>query len=225
MRVHSQRHIDILRKVKPDLGFEEESLGVGLLAEVQRGAYVCSDERLDLARPHASETCADEHRDDGLVAVVEDAGAFPKFLDLMHGVYVTQAGSGAEEETLGPLFPPDEGTSCGIVDPFGLAYMAVSFDGHLALVLFYGFKGVSAESQQQGCDQNKQSLHFQSFFSSFPTSFEAISRNARPSGRDPRATGSPASPPSRMLWTIGTCPSRSRPRARAMATPPPCPNR
>ena len=55
MRVHSQRHIDILRQVKPDLRLEEESLGVGLLAEVQRRAYVGRDE----SSPSSSISCTE----------------------------------------------------------------------------------------------------------------------------------------------------------------------
>ena len=52
------------------------------------------------------------------------------------------------------------------------------------------------------------------------TSFSARFRKARPSGRDYREAGSPASPFSRMLWTIGIWPRRGTPYFSAILTPP-----
>ena len=53
----------------------------------------------------------------------------------------------------------------------------------------------------------------------------AISRKARASGREPRATGSPVSPLSRMPWTSGIRPSRFSPKRSAIAAPPSFPKR
>ena len=50
--------------------------------------------------------------------------------------------------------------------------------------------------------------------------FPASSRNAKASGLVPRATGSPASPLSRMLCTRGICASSSTPRLSAIRAPP-----
>lgn len=50
--------------------------------------------------------------------------------------------------------------------------------------------------------------------------FPASSRNAKASGIVPRATGSPASPLSRMLCTRGICASSSTPRLPAIRAPP-----
>jgi len=51
-------------------------------------------------------------------------------------------------------------------------------------------------------------------------SLVASSTKAMPSGREERAAGSPASPPSRMLWTIGIWPSIGIPYFSAILRPP-----
>lgn len=52
---------------------------------------------------------------------------------------------------------------------------------------------------------------------------DASSRNARLSGPEPSADGSPASPPSRMPCTSGICDSSSNPSEDAIAEPPSLP--
>ena len=49
--------------------------------------------------------------------------------------------------------------------------------------------------------------------------FSANSMNATPSGREERAAGSPSSPDSRMLCTIGICPSNGIPYFSAIFAP------
>ena len=55
------------------------------------------------------------------------------------------------------------------------------------------------------------------------TSFSARSTKASPSGREDRAAGSPASPFSRMLCTIGICPRSGTPYFSAILRPPSLP--
>ena len=55
------------------------------------------------------------------------------------------------------------------------------------------------------------------------TSFSARFRNARPSGREDKAAGSPSSPFSRMLCTIGIWPRSGTPYFSAILRPPSLP--
>lgn len=97
-------------------------------------------------------------------------------------------------------------------------------DDSIVISFWKGKFNATARITQVFVNQNSQKLIIRNYgiFTAF-TSFSARSRNARPSGRDDRAAGSPASPFSRMLWTIGIWPRSGTPYFSAILTPPSLP--
>lgn len=94
-------------------------------------------------------------------------------------------------------------------------------DDSIVISFWTGKFNATARITQVFVNQNSQKLIIRNYgiFTAF-TSFSARSRNARPSGRDDRAAGSPASPFSRILWTIGIWPRSGTPYFSAILTPP-----
>ena len=94
-------------------------------------------------------------------------------------------------------------------------------DDSIVISFWTGKFNATARITQVFVNQNSQKLIIRNYgiFTAF-TSFSARSRNARPSGRDDNAAGSPASPFSRILWTIGIWPRSGTPYFSAILTPP-----
>ena len=93
------------------------------------------------------------------------------------------------------------------------AFLALTSILNISIWSFYSGlrKTVAARGRLNG-----RGKHYPSFSASFP----ARARKAWESGREPRATGVPASPLSRMLCTRGMRPSSSMPSSSAMRAPP-----